>query len=117
LIQKLTAKIAEIAKRKQSKNAQLIFVFFAFFVVELKIERKSSHAEARRRGENQDRTRHFYAPGFIRAIRVIRGELVLIWRFLCASGASVKPVTSSELKGVHHGMIRQPCSQPGVCTE
>jgi hypothetical protein len=31
---KLTAKIAEIAKIKPSKNEQLIFAFFVFFVVE-----------------------------------------------------------------------------------
>jgi len=34
LITKLTAKIAESAKIKQSKNEQLIFVIFAFFAVE-----------------------------------------------------------------------------------
>jgi hypothetical protein len=39
LIPKLTAKIAEIAKIKQSKTEQLIFVFFAFFVVEFKESR------------------------------------------------------------------------------
>ena len=33
------------------------------------------------------------------------------------SGASVKPVLSCELKGVRHGMIRQPCSPPGVLSE
>ena len=33
------------------------------------------------------------------------------------SGASVKPVMSCELKGVHHGMIRQPCSPPDVAAE
>jgi hypothetical protein len=32
----------------------------------------------------------------------------------CASGASVKPSLSGVLKGVHHGMIRLPCSRLGV---